>query len=729
MAGIDQIVLAEIRDRIQLADLISEYGIDIKRVGSAIKACCPFHNEKTPSFHINTAKGFYKCFGCGEHGDIFTFMQKYEGISFMEAVRKLAERAGVKIEDRYDPKANIRNRLYQINQELAAFYRRCFLQTREGKIARDYLDGRAMPEATAEQFQIGYAPNGQDTLLKWAEKHGFTPEELVAAGVLAAPRRPGDRYYDRFHGRLTFPICDTQGRVIAFSCRLLVEKKNTGKYINSPETDIFKKSNTLYALHIARANIAKATPRRAIICEGQVDVIRCHACGFNTAIASQGTAFTAEHVKLLKRYADTADLVFDGDKAGIKAALRTMELFLAEGIPVRIVSLPADEDPDSLLRKEGADAFQRCLNAAEDPAPFLVRSLRALEAAPDAMDATVRIARAAVMTVLNCPTPVLTARFLQDTAQALNLPVETLMNDLEDVRSNAEEAERRRAEFLARQEGHTPHPNAKTPVQTTDDALVSDADDSFVPDTEDDTYIPIDDNDLSADEADTPSPTPTVEALDASQNLAYSLCELLAHHFHDSDVMSCLLQHLPPSFVRHPFASKLYDLALQASLAKRQYLTPDHSDTEFSAYLAQIFASSDRVSAGGDEMTPLSCAQDIVRRYWLREFEYRAKQMAQNTLDAYKLLMHRKRLSQLSWEAAAPFMNALDPKFVLPEPEKPIKHISATLPKTETPSEAPTNVEDAPAASLDAEPDAITPATESTDWGADEDEINIYDTL
>ena len=720
--------LAEIKDRLNLADVISEYGIDIKRVGSSSKACCPFHNEKTPSFHINVEKGFYKCFGCGEHGDVITFVQKYEGIPFAEAVQKLAEHAGVTLEERYDPNARIRARLYQINQELAAFYRRCLLQTREGQLARDYLESRQLDEATAEQFTIGYAPEGKNTLIKWAQKHGFELDELVAAGVLAAPRRPGDAYYDRFHGRLTFPICDTQGRVVAFSCRLLKEAKNTGKYVNSPETEVFKKSNTLYALNFARSAIAKSTPRRAIVCEGQIDVIRCHACGFNVAVASQGTAFTAEHVTLLKRYADAVDLVFDGDKAGIKAAIRTMELFLNEGIPVRIVSLPAGEDPDSLLRQSGAAAFQRCLDAAEDPAPFLVRSLKAQEAAPDAMDATVRIARAAVMTVIACPSPVLTARFLQDAATHLNLPVETLNRDLETVRADAAEIERRRAEFHAHQErlaeAQQPAKRVEEPQPVADFADDTFSDTSFFNDEE---MVP-----TEMDGGDDWAPENTPEAEDvlppidlhANQNLTEALCELLVHHFTDKEVMGCLLRHLPPAFVRHPFAAKLYDLAVAATLSNHPILSPDRSDKAFNDFLAKRFAMPDRTSSGGEDLTPLGYARDLVRHFWLKEFEHREKSLDPSSPEVYRLTLDRKRLQSLDWDAAAPFMDALDPKFAAPKPVVPprpqVEAFPADLEEADEPTGEPTPPPMAP---------TLEPVESPTDWLADEEEINIYDTL
>ncbi len=670
MAGVDANSLAEIKARIDLADLIGEYGIDLRRLGGSVKACCPFHNEKTPSFHIMPDKGFYHCFGCGEHGDAFTFIQKYEGVTFMEAVRKLAERTGVKLEERYDPQAKLRARLYQINQELAAFYRRCLLQTQEGAEARAYLEQRGLTGDIAERFGIGYAPQRQGVLLEWGKHHGFTPDELVAAGLLAPPRQPGDHYYDRFHGRITFPICDVQGRVIAFSCRLLRENKHTGKYVNSPETEIFKKSNTLYALHLARANIAKATPRRALVCEGQVDVIRCHACGFAVAVASQGTAFTETHVALLKRTADTADLVFDGDKAGIKAALRTMTLFLAAGVPVRIVSLPPDEDPDSLLRTKGAEAFQACLDAAEDPAPYLVRRLREQEANPDAMDATMRIAKAAVATVVDCPEPVLTARFLQDAAEALHLPIATLEEDLRTVRADAAEAQRRREEFLARQEGRAAPP----PVVREPDNVAFDSEDVLVDDelAEDAPYYP--------EDWEEPPPAPPVTDIEASQNLAGALCELLAHHFTDGEVMSCLLKHLPPRFIHNPFAAKFYDLAVEASLKQSSSLMPPREDTVFCDYLARIFALPDRLAAADGEETPLSYAQDLVRQYWIREYERRATQCEDGTHEAFQLTQSRKRLQVLPWEDAAAYMDALNPQLLTLTPAAPKQP-----PKAETP--------------------------------------------
>lgn len=711
MAGIDANALAEIKARIDLADLISEYGVDLRRAGSSVKACCPFHKEKTPSFIINVDRGFYKCFGCGESGDAITFVQKMEGITFVEAVRKLAERAGVKIEERFDPQAKARARLYQINQELAAFYRRCLEQTAEAQEARDYLKGRDLWGEPAERFGIGYAPNIRGALLEWAKRHDFTPDELVAAGVLAAPRTPGDSYYDRFHGRLTFPICDPQGRVIAFSCRLLRESKHTGKYVNSPETEIFKKADTLYAFHLARPNIAKAVPRRAIVCEGQIDVIRCHVCGFPTAVASQGTAFTAEHVALLRRCADSADLVFDGDKAGVKAAIRTMGLFLAAGMPVRIVSLPPEDDPDSLLRKQGAEAFRACLDSAEDPAPFLVRRLRQQESAPDAMDAVMRIAKAAVATVLDCPEPVLTARFLQDAANALHLPVETLTQDLESLRADAAEAERRREAFRARQEAQ---PTVAIEQPPPFDDGWDDADEAPL--------------DVYPEDSAEPEPAPALIDLEASRNLAGALCELLAHHFHEPDVMGCLIRHLPPAFVHNPFASKVYDLAVAASLNGARTLSPPDDDPAFKDYLARIFAAPDRIVAAGEDITPLTYAQDLVRAYWLREYERRAKMLDPDSIEAFTLTQSRKRLQSLSWQAAEPYLDALNPVLAAPKPESPPPSKPSTIGEGALQEDQPvpaSNTVDYEAAPPPPIPDPNLPPA----WDPPDEEEDIYDTL
>ncbi len=449
--SIPDATLEEIKARTDLGDLISSYGITLHHAGSSLKACCPFHSEKTPSFHVNSSRGFYHCFGCGEKGDAIKFVQKMEGLTFIEAVKKLASRCGVEIKESFDPAAGRRKRLYALMLELAQFYRRCLLQLKNAASARDYLLKRALDDKTQEDFLIGFAPAGSEVMLKWAQKHGFTPEEMEAAGVLKYSPPPWAReapdlshrpktlrardYYHRFDGRLMFSIRDRQGRVVAFSGRQIVENKRSGKYVNSPETEIFRKSSTLYGFDRAAANIAKAPHREVIICEGQIDCIRLHISGFPVAVASQGTAFTAEHVKMLSRVADSALLVFDDDAAGHKATIRAAGLLLAAGMPVRTVSLPDGDDPDSFLRTKGPEAFKRLMENAESVISFQCRVERAKEANADSLDAVSRVTKAILSTIVQCQSAVLRASMIGEAAKILGLPSSALLEELEKTKA------------------------------------------------------------------------------------------------------------------------------------------------------------------------------------------------------------------------------------------------------------------------------------------------------
>ena len=436
--GIPESVIEEIKARTDLADLIAGYGIQVKRAGGSYKACCPFHHEKTPSFNIQPDKGFYHCFGCGESGDAITFVMKYEALTFMEAAKKLAEAANVKLETKEDPQAETRRRQLALHAELASFYQRCLKTAKEAEAARNYLAERDLGDEVVERFQIGYAPKSAEAMLKWAEKHRFAAEDLEAASVLRPPRYPGGRWYSPFAGRVMFAIRDRAGRVIAFSGRTLETDKTKmrgGKYVNSAESVIFRKSEVLYALDRAAIKIAGAKPiREAIVCEGQVDVIRCHACGFERAVASQGTAFTKEHVQVLKKVADAAVLVFDGDGAGQKAAIRTGGDMLEAGMAVRVARLPPGEDPDSLLRTKGPEAFQACLDAAESLVAFQVRVARATESNPDAYDAISRAGRAVLQLVKRCSSAVVRASLIQEASTLLKIPVAALEEDLEKIK-------------------------------------------------------------------------------------------------------------------------------------------------------------------------------------------------------------------------------------------------------------------------------------------------------
>ena len=579
-------VLEEVRQRIDIVELIGAR-VQLKRAGNTYKACCPFHNEKTPSFVVNPVRRSYHCFGCGAHGDIYKFLMQTDGLTFMDAVRALATRAGVSLDTQSDFAAEARNTLLRLHAELTAFYRKC-LETRvEAEAARHYLRDRKLDADIASQFSIGYAPVRAPALREWATEAGFTEEQLLEAGVLAPPRddsRPDD-YYDRFHGRLMFPIHDAQGRVVAFSGRILDPSKHPAKYLNSPETPIFQKSRVLYALDKARANIVRNTRREALICEGQIDVIRCHAAGFGTAVAAQGTAFTAEHVALLKRYADSVVLVFDGDSAGIKAALRTGGLFLAADMPARVASLPVGEDPDSLLRDQGVEAFQALLDGAASLTAFQVQVLQAAERDPTSVDAVGRMAREVLDLLVACPSAVLRSYLLQDAAERLHLPVAALTQDLE---TRLEQARQRTAW------------EDRTRTVTPRAATVGDAPGG------------------ASAAASRHRSRPGAAGSPPFSSAAFALCELLFHHTEAASVMIRVRDWLPLDFVPEGAAREVIGAALEMYQTGADRLSElSHSGSaEVRALIGRLVRGDSRVLHARDS-TPLEAAEDLVVRLWL----------------------------------------------------------------------------------------------------------------
>ena len=474
MAGsIPESIVEEIKSRTDLAELIASYGVQVKSAGASKKACCPFHHEKTPSFNINEAKGFYHCFGCGESGDAIKFVQKMDGLGFVEAVKKLAAMCGVKVEEREsDPNAVRRARLYALMAELAAFYHRCLLKTREGELARKYLKSRDLGEDVQEDYLIGYAPNGAATILKWAEKYRYTPAELEEAGVIRMPTGPGDRGYHRFGGRLMFTIRDKQGRVVGFSGRQLVASKNSGKYLNSPDTPIFKKSNVLYGFDKASRAIGRAPRQEVVVCEGQIDCIRLQTSGFPNSVAGQGTAFTEEHVRMLKSLAAQVALVYDDDAAGHAATVKSARLCLAAGLPVRVVSLPGGDDPDSFLRAHPAAEFGKMLDDAESIVSFQVRTARARERNPDAIDAVNRVVRDLLKTIAACPNAVLCASMVGEAARVTGLPAAALNVELEKVKAGAAAQQRRAPQAPEPPEDPVPPESPESPIPGEDAATV-----------------------------------------------------------------------------------------------------------------------------------------------------------------------------------------------------------------------------------------------------------------
>ncbi len=359
-----------IKDRVDLVQLIQEY-VPLKKAGIYWKACCPFHGEKTPSFMVHPERQFWHCFGCGKHGDAFSFLQEIEGLEFPEALKLLADRAGIKLESyRTEVNKSQKNRILEINSKAAYFYHRILLDMAAAKPALEYLTKRGVTKEAIERWQIGYVPEQWDLLTQYFLKKGIGVEDLVAAGLTikkdGAQAGSSRGYYDRFRGRIMFPIQNVHGDVVGFTGRILVEKENSGgKYVNTPETLVYQKSRILYGLYQAKQPIRKSD--LTVMVEGQMDVIACHSHGMENVVASSGTALTHEQAKLLKRYSDNLAIAFDADQAGQNAAMRGIEVLLSEGMNIRVITIPegAGKDADECL-KNNPKVWYKAVESATD---------------------------------------------------------------------------------------------------------------------------------------------------------------------------------------------------------------------------------------------------------------------------------------------------------------------------------------------------------------------------
>lgn len=362
MAGlISENTLERVRAASDIVDVIGSY-LPLKRAGANFVALCPFHKEKSPSFNVNPHKQIFHCFGCHKGGDVFTFVKEYENIGFVDAVRRLADRARIPLELDADPAArqtrHIKDQLLQIHEQITQRWQACLANEAAGQTARDYLAQRGLSAEAIKQFRLGAAPEAWDDTVNWAKGKGLDLAVMEQAGLILKKEETG-RHYDRFRGRLMFPICDEQGRVIGFSGRILSNDDKAAKYVNSPETPIFTKSKVFYALDKSKRSILDAG--FAVVCEGQLDAIACHLAGVRNVVAPQGTAFTDQHARILKRYADEVVLCFDSDQAGQNAIVRSLDHLLASGLAIRVAVVPAPHDPDSFIKANGAAAFQQLI--------------------------------------------------------------------------------------------------------------------------------------------------------------------------------------------------------------------------------------------------------------------------------------------------------------------------------------------------------------------------------
>lgn len=358
----------EVVRRNDITDVVGSY-VQLRHRGRTHTGLCPFHSEKTPSFVVYPETQSFYCFGCGAGGDVITFIKKINNLDYVEAVKLLAGRAGMPLPEEDDKVGRLRSRVLGINRAAARFfYEQLNADTEEAKTARAYWRGRGLSDSTIRRFGLGYAPNDFSAMRRHLRGLGFSEEEMLASGIVK--RSEKGNVYDAFRGRVMTPIFDLRGNVIAFGGRVLGDEKP--KYINSPETLVYKKSKAMFALNIAK----KEPSRRYILCEGYMDVISLHQAGFNTAVAACGTALTPDQVRMLGEYADEVVLCYDSDEAGQKATARSLGLFAESPVKVSVLNIPGAKDPDEFIKKYGRERFESLLNGTANAIEYKLARVR-----------------------------------------------------------------------------------------------------------------------------------------------------------------------------------------------------------------------------------------------------------------------------------------------------------------------------------------------------------------
>ncbi len=487
---IPEATIEEIRRRTDILDVCRAFNIELKKAGNnTYKACCPFHQEKTPSFNINPSKQVYHCFGCGVGGGVFHLVESLLNSDFVGAMRWLADHYGITIpqENYENSREGARRRETHDNgmkllDELAGFYQSC-LSSPQGAEARSYLANRGLDEETIRKYRLGYAPVSREETCGWALKRGYSADLLVATGVAIQRDDPSRRIFDRWNNRIMFPICDELGRVVGFSGRVFGPNppQNVGKYVNSPESDFFHKGRILYGFQFARTALGKAG--RGLVCEGQLDVIACHRAGVQEAFAAQGTAFTEDHARMLSRTGvPRIDLAFDGDAAGMKATLRTLSILLAAGLDVGVILLPQGEDPDSLFQKGGASAIQKVMGAPQPAIPYVLRKFT--EAHPNGTPEDKSAIVTQMLEILAAiPNEITAYGYCQELAKNLNVPEQIVVGQLKRRKAVQAQEEARQRQYaygaprrpgVATMEGYVPEAQPEAGVREAPKTLFHD---------------------------------------------------------------------------------------------------------------------------------------------------------------------------------------------------------------------------------------------------------------
>ena len=433
--SINQTSLEEIKSRIDIEEVVSDF-VSLKRKGQNLWACCPFHDEKTPSFSVAPAKGIYKCFGCGKAGDAIEFVKEIEGLTYLQAMQYLGKKYGIQLEEEEETpeeiaRQNARESLFITLNFARDYFHDLLLNHPEGRsIGLSYLKERGYNEQVIKDFELGYSLDEWDGLIKKASDKGFLKETLEAAGLVI---EKDGRHYDRFRGRVIFPIHNITGKVIGFGARTLKSDKGA-KYINSPETEVYQKSKVLYGLHQARNSIRQQD--NCYLVEGYTDVISLHLSGIPNVVSSSGTSLTDEQIKLIKRYTNNITVLFDGDTAGIKASLRGIDMILESGAHVRVVEFPESEDPDSYARKLGTDQFQKFLGTSNNDFITYKTQLFLKEAQDDPI-ARVEAIKEVVGTIAKIPDALQRAIYIKKCSTQLDVDESLLVNELNKVRLKA----------------------------------------------------------------------------------------------------------------------------------------------------------------------------------------------------------------------------------------------------------------------------------------------------
>lgn len=426
---IPQDTIMSILDAVRIEEVVSDF-VSLKRRGANLIGVCPFHKEKTPSFIVSPAKGIFKCFGCGKAGDSVRFIMEHEHYSYPEALRYLANKYGIIIEEKeQSPEElmaqNEREKMFNINTFAQQYFSETMKNDEEGlAVGMSYFRERGFRDAIIDKFQLGYCLNQRDAFIQYAIKNGYSKDLLLKIGLASGN---DERMYDRYQGRVIFPIHNLTGKVIGFGARILGGDKTKAKYLNSPESEIYNKSQTLYGIYFAKNEISRLD--NCILVEGYADVLSMHQAGIENTVASSGTSLTAEQIRLISRYTKNVTILYDGDNAGIHAALRGTDMILEEGMNVRIVLLPPDEDPDSFVQHHPIEEVRAYIdNNAKDFISFKTQLLL-----KDAVNNPIRkaeVVKDIVNTISVIPDAIYRATYIKECSRLMDMPEQSLMNEL-----------------------------------------------------------------------------------------------------------------------------------------------------------------------------------------------------------------------------------------------------------------------------------------------------------